>query len=316
MTRVGSAPVNADPGDAEQPPQGDPDSQRRPGPAAGTGSPAGKQSTRSAGRDLPAAIAVGLVLGAAVLVTLLTYRELFLIVIAAAMAIGTYELAGAFHRGAGIRVARVPLLLGGQAMVWSAWPFGLHGVLTSFAATVLACVLWRMPAGADGYLRDVAASVFAAAYVPLFGSFAALLVLPADGVGRVLSFLIVVVCSDTGGYAAGVLLGKHPMAPSISPKKSWEGLAGSLLAGLLAGWLSVWLLLDGQWWYGLLLGLAVVASATLGDLVESLVKRDLGIKDMGTLLPGHGGVMDRLDSLLPSAPLSWIMLGLLLSQAA
>ncbi len=310
MLKVGSAAVNAEQGDAENSGADEPGEPSAPSVEGGTAQP--DKPARRAGRDLPAAIGVGLALGAAVLAALLTYRQLFLIVIAAAVAIGTIELAGAFRRGADIRIARVPLLLGGQAMVWLTWPFGLRGALVGFVATVLACLLWRMRSGADGYLRDVAASVFAAAYVPLFASFAALLVLPLDGVGRVLTFLIVVVCSDTGGYAAGVLLGRHPMAPSISPKKSWEGFAGSLISGLVAGWLAIWLLLDGQWWQGAILGVAVVCSATLGDLMESLVKRDLGIKDMGTLLPGHGGLMDRLDSLLPSAVLSWMMLGLML----
>jgi phosphatidate cytidylyltransferase len=100
------------------------------------------------------------------------------------------------------------------------------------------------------------------------------------------------------------------MAPSISPKKSWEGFGGSMIGGIVAGWLSVTLLLPGQWWHGVLFGAALVLTATLGDLAESLIKRDLKIKDMGQLLPGHGGLMDRLDSLLPSAVVSWLLLSL------
>ncbi|SFO84981.1 phosphatidate cytidylyltransferase [Amycolatopsis arida] len=261
-----------------------------------------------AGRNLPAAIAVGVVLGAAILVSLLTVRYLFIGIIAAAIVVGTVELAGALRRAAEIRVTLVPVLAGGQAMIWLAWPFGQQGVLTAFVLTVLACLLWRLPGGAQGYLRDVGASVFAVAYLPLFAAFAAMLVPPADGVGRVLTFMIVVVASDTGGYVAGVLGGRHPMAPSISPKKTWEGFAGSLTAGIVAGALSLALLLEGQAWQGVLFGAAIVLTATLGDLVESLIKRDLGIKDMGSLLPGHGGLMDRLDSLLPSAVVSWLLL--------
>jgi phosphatidate cytidylyltransferase len=261
-----------------------------------------------AGRDLPAAIAVALVLGAAILVSLLTVRYLFIGIIAVAIAVGTIEFAQALRRAAGIKLALIPLLVGGQAMIWLTWPFGLTGAMVAFALTVLACLLWRLPGGADGYLRDSSASVFAAAYLPLFASFAAMLVPPSDGVGRVLTFMIGVVASDTGGYAAGVLKGKHPMAPSISPKKTWEGFTGSLVAGIVGGALSVHFLLDGRVWQGVLFGAAIVLTATLGDLVESLIKRDLGVKDMGTMLPGHGGLMDRLDSLLPSAVVSWVLL--------
>jgi phosphatidate cytidylyltransferase len=235
-------------------------------------------------------------------------RFLFIGIIAIAIAVGTFEFAGVLRRVADTRVAVVPVLVGGQAMLWLAWPFGREGALTAFVLTVLACLLWRLPGGAKGYLRDIGASVFAAAYLPLFGAFAAMLVPPPDGVGRVLTFLIGVVASDTGGYIAGVLGGKHPMAPSISPKKTWEGFAGSLVGGVVAGTLTLSLLLDGHVWQGVVFGVAIVLTATLGDLVESLIKRDLGVKDMGTLLPGHGGIMDRLDSLLPSAVVSWLLL--------
>jgi phosphatidate cytidylyltransferase len=265
-----------------------------------------------AGRNLPAAIAVGVLLGAAVLAVLLTVRQVFLVVIALAVATATVELAGALRRGAGIRVALVPVLVGGQAMLWLSWPFERVGLLAAFVVTILACLIWRFRGGASGYLRDVSASVFTAAYVPMFASFAAMLVVPPDGTARVLCFLICVVCSDTGGYAAGVLFGRHPMAPSISPKKSWEGFAGSAVAGLAAGAVAVGLLLPGpgRWWQGLLFGAAIVVTSTMGDLVESQIKRDLGIKDMGNLLPGHGGLMDRMDSLLPSAVVAWLLLRL------
>jgi phosphatidate cytidylyltransferase len=265
---------------------------------------------QKSGRNLPAAIAVGVVLGAAVLVSLLTVRQIFVGVVAVAVAMGTYELAGALKRGADIRVSLWPVLIGGQAMVWLSWPFGRNGLLAAFVVTILGCLVWRFRGGVDGYLRDISASILTAAYVPLFASFAAMLVVAEDGAARVLCFLIVVVCNDVGGYTTGAKLGRHPMAPVISPKKSWEGFAGSMVAGIAAGTLSVLLLLEGQWWQGALFGAALVCTATIGDLVESLIKRDLKIKDMGTLLPGHGGLMDRLDSLLPSAVVSWLLLRL------
>jgi phosphatidate cytidylyltransferase len=196
-------------------------------------------------------------------------------------------------------------------MIWLSWPFGLSGLALAFSATVLGCLVWRMRGGAAHYLRDVSAGVFTAVYVPLFCSFVVMLTVTADGVGRVLTYMLCVVASDVGGYAVGVLAGRHPMAPTISPKKSWEGFAGSQVAGMVTGALCVWLLLGDSWWLGVLTGAVLVVSATLGDLVESLVKRDLGIKDMGSLLPGHGGLMDRLDSMLPTAVVAYLVLGLL-----
>jgi phosphatidate cytidylyltransferase len=274
--------------------------------------PRGKdRSSGRAGRNLVAAIGVGVGLGAVVLASLLIERHWFIAVLGLAVAVGTWELSGALRRGADIRVPLPVLLIGGQAMVWLAWPFGAMAVAIAFAATGLAVLLWRMPAGAKNYVRDVTAGLFAAAYVPLFASFATLMTVERDGAGRVLTFIICVVASDVGGYAAGVLAGKHPMAPAISPKKSWEGFAGSLIAGMVGGALSVLFLLHGPWWAGVLTGALLVVSATLGDLIESLMKRDLGVKDMGTLLPGHGGLLDRLDSLLPTALVAWAALGLL-----
>jgi phosphatidate cytidylyltransferase len=257
------------------------------------------------------AIAVGLALGAVILVPLLTVRQAFVGVLAAATAVGTWELRDALSRAAGIAVPLPVLLVGGQAMVWLSWPFGLRGLAVAFALTVLGCLLWRMRGGAPNYLRDVSAGLFVAAYLPFCVAFATMMTVAPDGVGRVLTFMLCVVASDVGGYAAGVLAGRHPMAPTISPKKSWEGFAGSQVAGIATGALAVALMLGGTWWQGALTGALLVICATLGDLVESLVKRDLGIKDMGHLLPGHGGLMDRLDSMLPTAVVAYLVLGLL-----
>src|SRR5215217_3806590 len=236
------------------------------------------KKTSRAGRNLPMAIAVGLSLGVVIVGSLLLWRYSFIIIIALAIAVGTVELTRAFEKATGIKASLVPVLLGGQAVIWSAWIWGLPGVLVSFVLTVVACLLWRIPAGSSGYLRDVSASIFSVGYLPLFGAFAAMLVLPNDGAGRVLAFLIGVTASDTGGYAAGVLKGKHPMAPTISPKKTWEGFAGSVIAGLIAGSLTLTLLLHADIWQGMVFGVAIVLTATAGDLIESLIKRDLGIK--------------------------------------
>lgn len=271
--------------------------------------PADNPRTTRAGRNLWAAITVGLLMAAVILVALLTVRQVFIGIVAVTVAVCSWELAAALRR-AGTRVALLPVLLGGQAMVWLSWPFGRDGLLVAFVITALVCLAWRFPRGAQGYVRDVSASVLTAAYLPGFAAFATLLVVPADGAARTLCLMLAVVASDIGGYAAGALGGRHPMAPSISPRKSWEGFLGSLVAGTAAGALTLTYLLGGQPWQGVLFGAAIVVTATGGDLVESLIKRDLGVKDMGSLLPGHGGMMDRLDSLLPSAVVSWLLLSL------
>jgi phosphatidate cytidylyltransferase len=272
-------------------------------------------SSSRAGRNLPLAIGVGLAMGAVILLALLTVRQTWILIVAVCAAIGIWEVFGALNRSAGIRLSRVPVLLGGQAMIWLSWPFGPEGILGALVVTVLGCFVWRMRLGAAGFVRDVGASMLVLVWIPMCMAFGAMLVVPADGTARVLTFLIIVICSDTGGYAAGVLFGKHPMAPKVSPKKSWEGLAGSMVLGATGASLCVALLLHGTWWYGLILGPVLVVTAVIGDLVESLVKRDLGIKDMGQTIPGHGGLMERLDSLVTSAPVAWILLFVFLPYA-
>jgi len=265
-------------------------------------------SPSRAGRNLPMAIAVGLGLGAILIASLFTVRQIFVGVIVAAAAASIWELKGTLLAARGIRISWQPLMIGAAATIITAWPWGHEAQIIGVVLTALACMIWRLPGGQDGYLRDVSASIFVITYVGLFASFATLLVAPSDGHFRVLTFIIVVVCSDTGGYIAGVLFGKHPMAPQISPKKSWEGFSGSVLTAMVGGALSVALMLDDPWWHGVVLGAVIAVVATLGDLIESMIKRDIGVKDMGTLLPGHGGVMDRMDSLLPSAVVAWLLL--------
>ncbi len=261
-----------------------------------------------AGRNLPAAIAVGLALGAAITVPLYSpYRWVFIGVLMAAVALGTFEIVTAL-RSLGAQPPLAPLLVGGAAMLIVAYREGPEALYVGLVLTVLASVVFRLADPAEGILRDVAAATFTAAYVPFLAGFAALLTIPPDGPRRVTVFIATVVCSDVGGYAAGVLFGKHPMAPSVSPKKSWEGFAGSALACAIAGAIFFPTLFGASLLLGVVYGLAVVLTATLGDLGESMVKRDIGIKDMGHLLPGHGGIMDRLDSLLPTAPIAFLLL--------
>jgi len=274
--------------------------------ATSTGS--ARVRTSRAGRNLPAAVAVGLGLG--LLITVPLYSPLrwgYAAVVCVAALIGLREVVVAL-RGLGLRPPLVPLLAGGAVMVPLAYAVGAEALLLALLATVLGCVVWRLLDPAPGVLRDVAAAAFTASYVPFLAGFAVLLAQPADGPRRVTTFIATVVCSDVGGYAAGVLFGRHAMAPTVSPKKSWEGFCGSVLACAAGGAVFFATLLHASAVLGAVFGLAVVCTATLGDLGESMVKRDIGIKDMGALLPGHGGLMDRLDSLLPSAPVAWLLL--------
>ncbi|TFV63441.1 UNVERIFIED_ORG: phosphatidate cytidylyltransferase [Bacillus sp. AZ43] len=263
-----------------------------------------------AGRDLRAAIGVGVSLVAVIVASLLLWRPAFLAVLVVAILVAVVELTTALRAGR-FSPPLVPLLVGALIMELLAWTRGPTGLVVGFLLTSLAVVLWRLGHGPAGYLQDAASGVLVALYVPLLAGFAVLLLVPGDGAARVLAFIATVVASDVGGYAAGVLFGKHPMAPSISPKKSWEGMAGSVLACMLVATPFVVLWLDGPAWGGLVFGAAIAVSATVGDLGESLIKRDLGIKDMGNLLPGHGGIMDRLDSLLPSAAVAYLLLSVL-----
>ncbi len=263
-----------------------------------------------AGRNLPAAVGVGVALAGLVLASLLVRKEAFVLVITAAILVALWELTGAL-RTKRIEVPVVPLGVGALGMLVSAFVAGEDGLLVSFALTAFGVLLWRIIDGHDGATRDVAAAVFVAAYVPFLAGFALLMLAMPDGALRVLTFIAVTVSNDIGGYATGVLAGRHPMAPTISPKKSWEGMAGSMVLCMVVGAATVHYLLDGSILAGLAVGAAAAITATIGDLSESLIKRDLGIKDMGNLLPGHGGIMDRLDSLLPTAPAAYLLLLLL-----
>ena len=273
------------------------------------------KKTSRAGRDLPAAIGVGVVLGAIAIGVLLFAPIGWLPVLAVAIPIATYEVVRRLGE-AGYALPVIPLLIGGQAMIWLSWPYGVAGTLGAYGGTIVVCMVWRLVGQGlreqpVNYLRDISATVLLATWVPLFASFSALLIFQEDGGVRTFIVIVTVVFADIGGYVAGVLFGKHLMVPAISPKKSWEGLGGSLLFGVAAAVLSVTFLLGKPAWVGVPLGLMLVITGVLGDLVESQVKRDLGIKDMGTLLPGHGGVMDRIDAMLPSAVAGWIVLTLL-----
>lgn len=286
-------------------------------------------ATGRAGRNLPAAVGVAVGLIATLIASLVFLKILFVALVVVAVCGALWELAGAFARK-GIRLPLAPLWLGTLGVAVSAWTTGAETAMGAYMATAGACILWSFMDQAEAEsgtdLEDpdhgvprtgahdearrsrsvtAAASVFAATYLPFLAGFAVLVVAQDRGVIKVLTLFALAVASDLGGWLAGITFGKRPMAPSVSPKKSWEGFAGSTAAAVLTGVGCVWAL-DGPLWAGALLGATTVVVSTLGDLGESLLKRDLGLKDMGTLLPGHGGLMDRLDSILVAAPVVYV----------
>jgi phosphatidate cytidylyltransferase len=263
--------------------------------------------TGRAGRNLPAAIASAIVLLALIGGSLFFWKPAFVGLVTAAILLGVWELKQAFAEKE-IALPFEPLVAGAVVMLVGGYVWGAPALVTALAVTALGSMLWRLRGGVAGFVRDATAGVFTAVYVPFLAAFVLLLLKPDDGPLRVVTFILVTIASDIGGYFVGVLAGKHPMAPVISPKKSWEGFAGSAAFCVLAGWLTVVYLLEGDWWVGVALGLIAVVMATLGDLCESVIKRDLGIKDMSATIPGHGGVMDRLDSLLATVAPTWLLL--------
>lgn len=268
-----------------------------------------------AGRNLPAAITVGVILGALIIGCLFWRKELFLVLATSAITLGVWEIVVAL-RAKGVTVPLIPAVLGCVAQLVVAFLAGAQALAVTFLLAVALIVMWRGSEPVTGAAQDVAHGVLVTAYPALLGGFAMLMLAAPDGAWRTFTFVAVTVASDIGGYAVGVLAGRHPMAPSISPKKSWEGFAGSVAFCMLVGVVCVaFSPLQGPWWAGLVLGALLAPAATLGDLAESAIKRDLGIKDMSSFLPGHGGMMDRLDSLVVAAPVSWLVLTVLVPSA-
>ncbi|HET8780514.1 MAG TPA: phosphatidate cytidylyltransferase [Agromyces sp.] len=265
------------------------------------------------GRNLILAILIGLALGGALLLSLLVIKELFMLFAIAIAGFASYELAQALRKG-GYLVPRIPTFVVAVAAVPVAYYGGAGGqVLAVLGGTLIVCI-WRLAEQAmpdhrrsgAALVRDLAAVAFVQGYVTFLATFAVVLTAAEGGQWWTLAFIVTAVAADTGAYAFGLMFGKHPMAPVISPKKTWEGFAGGAAASLLAGVLLATLMLGNTWWFGLIFGAVIFLTATLGDLVESLIKRDLGIKDMSSWIPGHGGFLDRLDSILPSAAVAFL----------
>ena len=265
------------------------------------------------GRNLILAILIGLAFGGVLLLSLLVIKELFMLFAVVLSAFAAYELSQALRKGE-FDVPRIPTVAAAVLAVPIAYYGGAGGQLLAVIGAMVLVSAWRLVEQAVpsrrrsgmSLVRDLAAGAFVQGYVTLLATFTVVLTAAEGGQWWTLAFIVIAVAADVGAYAFGLMFGKHKMAPVISPKKTWEGFAGGAGASLVAGVLLSILMLGNTWWFGLLFGAAIFLTATLGDLAESLIKRDIGIKDMSSWLPGHGGFLDRLDSILPSAAVAFV----------
>jgi phosphatidate cytidylyltransferase len=264
---------------------------------------------RRAGRKLGPSILVSLSLVAIVWASLAFEPIFFAALVTLAVCLGIREISRAFAQ-AKIDISTNALTFVAIGLSVATWFDGVEGLAVATAIALPLLLINLLRRGPEGFVRKATATTLALIYLPFLAGFLILLGHDETGLERVMTFVILVGCNDTFGYFVGVLIGKHPMAPKISPKKSWEGLFGSVVFTTLGGSLMFNYVLDIKWYLGALVGLLIVFTATSGDLIESAMKRDLQLKDMGSLLPGHGGVLDRLDSVLLSAPALWLTLEL------
>ena len=264
---------------------------------------------RRAGRKLFPSIVVSLSLIALIWFALAYHREIFAVVVAVAVVLGIHEIVRAFN-ARGIYLSQIALIVASLVLSFATWNGGVAGLAVATAIALPLLLIQLLTRGPEGFVASATATVFSLLYLPFFGGFLILLARPSTGLERVMTFVVLVACNDTFGYIVGVLVGRHPLAPKISPKKSWEGLIGSLIFTVLGGALAFHYIMEMDGWIGAIVGLMIVVTATCGDLIESAMKRDLALKDMGSLLPGHGGVLDRIDSVLISAPALWLALEL------
>lgn len=265
-----------------------------------------QEITSRAGRNLPAAVSTAVVLLAVLGISLFVRIEIFVALAVVFLSIAVWEAAGAFLSRS-IAIA-YPVVIGAVALiVISTWAGGMGAGLLSFFLGVGCCICINRVFRRDNSLTDAVAGVLVLSWIGLFGMFAIAIAAMDKGAFAVLTFILLPVANDVGGWCVGVLFGKHPIAPSISPKKSWEGFIGSQLLSLLISFLFAGMVLGLSWPYVIALGVLSPVFATMGDFAESLLKRDLGVKDMGSIFPGHGGMLDRLDSILFCAPLCYVV---------
>ena len=262
---------------------------------------------KRAGRKLLPSIAVSLSLIALVWFALAYQRAIFALVVTIAVVLGIRELNKAFT-AVDIHIPLWSLTTAAVGLCAATWFGGISGLAVATAIAFPCLLVLLLPRGTVNFVKTASASALALVYLPFLAGFLILLARPSNGLERVMTFVVLVGCNDTFAYLTGVLFGKRPLAPKISPKKTIEGLLGSLLFTIAGGAIAFHYIMGAEWWLGALAGLLTVFTATSGDLIESALKRDMAIKDMGNLLPGHGGIMDRLDSVLFAAPALWLAL--------
>lgn len=266
------------------------------------------------GRNLPLAIIIGVALAAALLCSLIFVKAFFVLFAAIMVGFTVYELVNAL-RVSGRHVPHIPTVIAALADIAAAFSLDAEARWLVLLGGILLVALWRtvevtLPGGrvpSPKYWSDLGAGTLIQVYVAFLASFAVLLTAQPRGQWWILASLLLVILIDVGAYASGLLFGRHPMAPKISPKKTWEGFAGAAVLAIIGALLLSVFMLEEPWWFGLILAAVILFTATIGDLIESLIKRDLGIKDISSWLPGHGGFLDRLDSILPSAAAAYVL---------
>ena len=267
----------------------------------------------SAGRPLGRATVVGLTMLGVLIACLLLPSYVFTALVVVGIIVGLWEIRRVLL-GAGYSIPTVAIVGAAVILPACAYQYGVEGLVLGLLCLVPVVLAWRLLQGGDNAVRDALASVLIVTWIPFLASFLVVLVQSDNGPAKVLTAVLITSASDTGGYLVGVLIGRHPMAPAVSPKKSWEGFAGSIVLGLICAFICFIYLLHAPWWVALVAGILGACTATVGDLGESLIKRDLQIKDMGQILPGHGGLLDRVDSLLATAPLIWLIITVFLGS--
>ncbi len=259
---------------------------------------------KRAGRKLLPSILVSLSLLTLIFGSISLEPKLFLALICVVIMLGVRELTHAYRAG-GIELPDLPIMAVSLVILLASWFGGTEGLAVSTGLSIPILMFFLLLISQKDFIKRSTSAVFAVFYLAVLGGFILLVANDADGGKRILALVILISCNDTFAYFAGVLFGKHKMAPTISPKKSWEGLIGGLIASVIGGGLVFNFAFETAWYIGSAIGVMTVVTATCGDLIESAIKRDLAIKDMSNLLPGHGGIMDRIDSALFTAPAVW-----------